>query len=118
MCTDRRWFLVLVLVVCFSGCLPAILTDAQMNSYIGKPADAIALEFGPPHQVVENPNGKRVWAYYIGRELPGYAMTYTYGNWRNYATTTVEVPSTGYTAIRIFYIDENGKVFGVHWKGI
>jgi hypothetical protein len=90
---------------------------------MGKDANELIANWGPPSRVMSDGKGGQVLVYAESREwvTPGRARTtYTdYGYGQGVARTTY-TPATvdGYTAYRMFWVNSENRVYSWSWKGL
>jgi len=123
-------FLVALIVALFaSGCMSSRL-DKKMKSWMNNHYSDLVMQWGPPQHVYSDGKGGRILVYTAQRQYttPGQATTKTDVNVSAYddmiwgsatSKTTYRPPETyGYTAYRMFAINQNGVIYKWAWKGL
>lgn len=115
-----------VLMMC--GC--AAHVTHIMNSWVGSSSSDLIAKWGPPSQVFNDGSGGTVmvWAYQRSYTVPGNATTNTTGS-ATLSGNTVYGSSTsrttynpaqnyGWTAYRMFWVNQSGIVYRWAWRGL
>jgi hypothetical protein len=113
-----RLFLVLS-IAAMAGCA---MVDKSMSSWMGHDQSDLIASWGPPQQIMDDGQGGKIFVYASTRSFttPGSATTTVYGTpYAATAYTTYRPPQTSsYNASRMFWIDQNGRVYRWAWKGL
>lgn len=114
-----------------TGCLTGRLNET-MNSWVGHSASELIMAWGPPQAVYDDGQGGRVVVYTHERHFttaPATATTSTTLNATVYnndlvlgqaqsITTFTPAQTSGYTAWRVFQIDQAGRIYNWSWRGL
>lgn len=119
---SMRRLLAAGLLIGLSAC---VNVSAIMKSWEGNHFSDLIASWGPPQQVMDDGQGGKIFVYASNRTFtsPGHATTTTTGSVYGssisaYSTTTYTPPTSfGYTAYRIFWINDSGYIYRWAWKG-
>jgi hypothetical protein len=119
---------VMVAGLATSGCAGRI--NAVMESWRGGHVSDLIASWGPPTQVMPDGYGGQILAYSDTRAfvMPGYGTTTVtgsayrsgsnvYGQATGY-TTYMPPVTTSYRAYRMFWVNEQGRVYRWSWRGL
>ena len=111
-----------------TGCAARI--NAIMQSWEGNHVSDLIASWGPPTQVVPDGSGGQILIYASTRAFtaPGYSTTtitgstygsgtYAYGQATGHTTYTPPT-TTSYTAYRMFWVNEQGRIYRWAWRGL
>jgi hypothetical protein len=124
----RFAFAVLLLPIGLSGCLAGRMNNT-MASWQGHHYSELVMSWGPPQAVYDDGAGGRLLLYTQSRQwtTPGQAITTTnatatvYDNviWGQAQSRTQFIPpqTSGYTAWRMFAINQAGVIYNWSWRG-
>ena len=122
-----------LLILVLAGCSidPGKKLTKAMKSWMGQPCALLVGAWGPPQQVFDDGRGGRVLMYteyrLIGASRPSSTTQSTYSAtaidnmiWGTGTSRTTYDPGRviGYTAWRMFYVDQEGTVYSFAWKGL
>ena len=115
-----------------TGC--ATMINKKMASWMGHNVNDLIASWGPPQQTMSDGQGGQILIYSQARQwtTPGQSTTSTtgtanvYGNVysaHGYGTstsqTTYNPPQTsGYSAQRMFWVDQDGRIYRWSWRGL
>lgn len=114
----------LIALLLLVGC-PAQVSKT-LASWEGHNVNELLASWGPPSQAFSDGRGGQVFVYAHTRSWiqPGSATTNvsasTYGNYTYGQATTIYRPAyvQGYTAYRMFWIDDTGTIYSWAWRGL
>jgi hypothetical protein len=121
----------LLAIVLLTGCITGRIND-QMNSWVGHPVAELVMAWGPPQAVYDDGQGGRIVVYTNERKFttaPATSTTSTTFNATVYNNDTIlgqaqsittynPAQTSGYTAYRIFQVDQNGRIYNFSWRGL
>lgn len=126
---QRRVVALYPLAALLGGCLAGHMNEI-MNSWQGHHYSDLIMSWGPPQAVYDDGAGGRILVYTQQRQwtTPGRTTTTTTGQatvydnmiWANAQSYSQYVPpqTYGYTAWRMFRIDQRGVIYSWSWKGL
>lgn len=89
-----------------------VSTKKTMNSWVGHTESEVIIAWGPPNQVTNDGNGGKILIY--SSQVTTYTAPGTVYN-NGYGGVNYTNPQTyGYSRVRMFYINAEGKVY--YWK--
>ena len=132
----RKIYVIPLMVICisFTGCAHI---NKTMSSWMDHNVNDLLVSWGPPQETRSDGSGGQILIYTQSRQwtTPGTSTTNTYGSANTYGSlygntysgntygsatsnTTYTPPQThGYNAYRMFWADENGRLYRWSWKG-
>ncbi len=104
------------LLVLALAAIPLLLTscvsiDSELRSWVGHDSQELLVAWGPPTSTFDDGRGGQVWTYEMARQTMGTA-------WANQRGQVFYTAPRQYSAVRHFFIDQNGKVYGYRWQGL
>ena len=105
--------ILLVLVFFFSGCTKRI--SDTMASWVGHHKSTLIQSWGPPTSISDDGQGGEVFTYTYKRNMNTTHNT-TYNKYNNSLNTISR--NNSYQAIRMFYINKQGKIYHWRWQGL
>lgn len=98
-------------IVMVQGC--AILSPSKvMDSWVGHHQSELIASWGPPTRTADDGKGGTILIYEYYRDL-GQKEGRAYVDYRGNIRYT-DPKQRGYTAVRMFYVDENGIIY--YWR--
>lgn len=100
-------------------------TSQLMASWMGHTEHELLLSWGPPESRVSDGDGGSILTYRFHRNqgsTNGYVQHYGFynsqGQWVSFGDSYVPPQDLSYDAIRVFYVDQGGRVYSWRWKGL
>jgi hypothetical protein len=105
-----RLVVVSVLAVGLSIACAARRFDRLMQNWEGRPLSQLLTTWGPPRSVYSDGNGGHVIVYVPASDAAPAAQ-------RHASTTAPPQASASWQVYRLFFVDLEGRISGVRWKG-
>ena len=123
----------MVLAFGLTGCASSV--NELMESWMGHSAEDLIASWGPPAQVLDNPNGGKIYVYHQDAQVylpgtsptPGSSYTTGYidanGNWQSTTTYNPGSPGTpgqtlDFKRTRVFFVNAQGIIYRWSWQGL